>query len=100
MGMEEKLVEESEGGKFGYVWRPWTFSIGDQVLFLPPESHKEAWEQVEEFYGQTGVVLRRCRGVSSTGVDDEYDIIFKDGTVSATVVESLPSVYLRTVSKV
>lgn len=100
MGMEDRLVEESEGEKFGYIWRPYTFSIGDQVLFLPPDSHKEAWEQIEEFYGLTGIVLKRCRGVSSSGIDDEYDIVFKDDTTSATVVESLPSVYLRNVSKV
>jgi hypothetical protein len=100
MGMEERLVEESEGSKMGYIWSPWSFDVGDQVLFLPPDSHKEAWEQVKDYYGLTGVVLRRNRGVSTSGIDDEYDIIFKDGTVSATVVESLPSVYLRTVSKV
>ena len=98
MGAEERLVEESEGKKFGYIWRPFVFGIGDQCIFLPPESHKEAWEPVAEFYGQVGIILRRQRGVSSSGVEDEYDVVFKDGTVSATVVESLPGVYLRSVS--
>jgi len=100
MSMDERLVEESEGSKMGYIWRPWSFDVGDSVLFLPPDSHKEAWEEIQNFYGLVGIILKRCRGVSSTGIDDEYDVIFKDGTVSATVVESLPSVYLRNVSKV
>jgi hypothetical protein len=100
MGAEERLVEESDRSKFGYIWRPWTFSVGDECIFLPPDSHREAWEQVAEFYGQVGIILRRQRGVSSTGIDDEYDVIFKDGTTSATVVQELPAQYLDKLGRV
>lgn len=92
--MHEKLLDESERSSVGYMWKPWVFSIGDQCLFLPPESHRQVWEDMSELYSQPGVILKRTRGVSYSSVDDEYDVIFNINN-TATVVTELPGVYLQ-----
>jgi len=75
-------------------WSPYVFSIGDGALFLPSESHRHIWEEHAQLYGHHCVVVRRQRGVYTTGIDDEYDCMFNiNGT--ATLVPEVPQVWLR-----
>lgn len=96
--MRERLVDDENREKVSYLWQPFAFAVGDECLFLPPESHRQVWEHIEYLYSQPGVVLRRLRGVATTGIDDEYDVIFNvNGT--ATVIEELPGLYLKSLGR-
>jgi hypothetical protein len=96
--MHERLLDESERDKVGYMWQPFSFDVGDQCLFLPPDSHRQNWEELAEIYSQPGVVVKRSRGVAVTGIDDEYDVIFNiNGT--ATVIQELPGLYLQSLGR-
>ena len=92
--MHESLLAEEQRDSVGYLFRPWDFSVGDSCLFLPPQSHREVWEGMSQFYSQPGLVLKRHRGITRATVDDEYDVLFNvDGT--ATAVTEIPGVYLQ-----
>lgn len=92
--MHDRLLDETERDTFGYMLAPWVFGVGDTCLFLPPESHREVWEGMSQFYSQPGVVLKRHRGISRATIDDEYDVLFNvDGV--ALAVQELPGVYLQ-----
>jgi len=78
-------------------WKPFIFTTGDMALFLPPESHKDIWGQHSELYGQQCVVIRRQRGVTVTGIDDEYDVMFNLEGVGYLVPE-VPQVWLKSFS--
>lgn len=92
--MHDRLLDETERDTFGYMLVPWVFGVGDTCLFLPPESHREVWEGMSQFYSQPGVVLKRHRGITRATIDDEYDVLFNvDGT--ATAVTEIPGVYLQ-----
>jgi len=93
-----QVVEDKTELKFklddSYHWTPFIFSVGDAALFLPPESHRHIWEEHAQLYGHGCVVVRRQRGVHTTGIDDEYDCMFNiNGT--ATLVPEVPQVWLR-----
>lgn len=92
--MHERLLDETEGHKVAYMWKPWCFDVGDQCLFLPPQSERENWEDLAPLYSQMGVVLKRIRSVAGSGTEDEYDVIFNVNE-TALVVEEIPGTYLQ-----
>ena len=80
------------------LFRSFRFSVDDQCLFLPPLSEKEDWQDLSELYSQMGVVIQRYRSAGDDHTVDEYDVVFNiRGT--ATVVEQVPGVYLKSLSQ-
>jgi hypothetical protein len=80
--------------KYDGVWKSHIFSTGDWALFLPPESHKDIWGDHSELRGQACVVIRRQPGYHTTGIDDEYDVMFNLEGVGYLVPE-VPQVWLK-----
>lgn len=94
--MDERLIDENT--TVGYTWYPWAFDMGDIALFMPPLSHKEVWADIANFFGMTCVVMKRYRGISTTGIDDEYDVLFKYSNEDV-LIQSIPSQYLINMSR-
>lgn len=92
--MHERLLDETEGHKVAYMWKPWCFDVGDQCLLLPPQTERSSWEEIAPLYSQMGVVLKRIRSIEVSGADDLYDVVFNVND-TALVIEEIPGAYLQ-----